>query len=71
MLVLAAGGQAQTETAAKPKDAGGEQVCRRGKETGSRLRARRVCHTRDEWEAIDAAHRQTLPNPHTMSRPTG
>ena len=71
VLMLAAGGQDGAEAAAKPKDAGSEQVCRRGKETGSRLRAKRVCHTRDEWRALDAAASRTLENSRTMSRPAG
>lgn len=71
VALLLAGGQAEAGGAAKSKDAGSEQVCRRGKETGSRLRAKRVCRTRDEWRELDAAAARTLENSRTMSRPTG
>lgn len=69
--LLLMGGQAGTDETAKAKDAGAEQVCRRGRETGSRLRAKRVCHTRDEWRELDAAASRTLENSRTMSRPAG
>lgn len=72
MSLLLAGGQAGAVDAPEArKPASEEQVCRRGKETGSRLRAKRVCHTRAEWDQLDAAASKTLENSRTMSRPSG
>ena len=70
-VLLLAAGQGAVETAAKPTDGAAKMICRRGKETGSRVRAKRTCHTREEWNEIDAAAQRGFENSRTISRPTG
>ena len=45
----------QAATQAKP--VAEKKVCRRYEETGSRVRATRVCHTASEWVEIDDQQR--------------
>ena len=76
-LLLAAGqivgepGQAVAATPATPTGEAAKLVCRRDRETGSRVRAKRTCRTREEWMEVDAAAQRGFENSRTMSRPTG
>lgn len=51
-LIAAAPEEAQPKPAPVDKDS--EIVCRSAPQTGSRLRAPKVCKTRAEWKAADA-----------------
>ena len=71
VALLAAAGQAPD--AAKPADDGDKVICKRFAETGSFVKKRRVCHTKDEWTKLndlgqDAAERWVEEN---RSRPSG
>ena len=72
VLLLAAGqGQAVEASAPKPAGEAGKTICRRDRETGSRVRAKRTCRTREEWNEVDAAAQRGFENSRTISRPTG
>ncbi|QSB44545.1 hypothetical protein IDJ81_14835 [Tsuneonella flava] len=45
---------------AKAKESANEVVCVRQQEIGSRLKARKVCKTRAEWEAEKREQRQAV-----------
>ena len=68
-LLLA--GTLQADEAPKAKEPAEQKICRRGKETGSRLRAPRTCRTRAEWAEIDAAAQRGFENARAVSRPGG
>ncbi|WP_310496997.1 hypothetical protein [Sandarakinorhabdus sp.] len=44
---------ADTPAAPTAAEKGKETVCRREKETGSLVKAKKTCHTRDQWAYID------------------
>lgn len=44
--------------AAAPVDRSQEIVCRRDRETGSLVKARKTCHTRAQWKYIDDTNQQ-------------
>lgn len=46
------------KAASKPPASPDKLICRRIEETGSLVRAVRVCHTRSEWNALTDAGRQ-------------
>lgn len=48
----------QAPPAVAPGDNGNEQVCKTVKVTGSRLGKEKICKTRRDWEASEAATRQ-------------
>lgn len=65
--------QAQdSKPATEKKDDPDRKICRReAAPTGSIMGGKRVCHTRAEWNAIDAANRaevERLQDLRTMSR---
>lgn len=39
-----------------------KKLCRYEKSTGSMMPGKRICHTRDEWTAIDAANQRGAEN---------
>lgn len=45
---------------ASSSEAGEELICETFKETGSRIKRKRICLTADEWEARKAADRETV-----------
>ena len=47
-----------------------ETICVREQEIGSRLRARRVCRTRAEWDLIREQNRQVVDRYQTGSKQT-
>jgi predicted transglutaminase-like cysteine proteinase len=57
--------------AAAPVDKSQEVVCRREKETGSLVKARKTCLTRRQWAYVQDANQQVARqlNDSTMSRP--
>jgi hypothetical protein len=55
-LLLAAGG----DVANQPDQAADPVVCRSESETGSRLKARKVCMTKSQWAAKRREERQTV-----------
>lgn len=56
------GGQAPAATAASEAD---KQICKKEKETGSRLAAKKVCRTKAEW---DEFYRQQRAETEQMQR---
>lgn len=44
--------------ATTPVDRSQEVVCRRDKETGSLVKAKKTCHTRAQWQYIDDTNQQ-------------
>jgi hypothetical protein len=58
----AAGGQAPAASAASEAD---KQICKKEKETGSRLAAKKVCRTKAEW---DEFYRQQRAETEQMQR---
>ena len=38
----------------KPKARGDDMICKASEETGTRLGAKRVCYTRDQWAQINS-----------------
>lgn len=66
-LLLA--GMPQADEVPKAKAPNEQKICRRGRETGSRLRAPRTCRTRAEWAEIEAAAQRGFENARATSRP--
>jgi hypothetical protein len=55
---LAAQQPAPAAVAVAAADPGDEIVCRKVKETGSLVKARRTCHTKAEWHDLDEQHQR-------------
>lgn len=57
--------------AAAPVDKGKEIVCKRDKETGSLVKVKRTCLTRQQWAYVQETNQQFARdlNNSTMSRP--
>lgn len=57
--------------AAAPVDKSKEVICKRDKETGSLVKARRTCLTREQWAYVQDTNQQFARdlNNSTMSRP--
>lgn len=53
-LIAAAAAPEEAQQKAAPVDKDTEIVCRHAPQTGSRLRAPKICKTRAEWKAADA-----------------
>ena len=64
----AAAAPAPQSSAAPAEGRGSEVVCRSNRATGSRIRSNRVCKTRDQWAADQAALRDSMND---MSRSAG
>jgi Spy/CpxP family protein refolding chaperone len=60
LLLLVAGQQAEPATAPPPPPAKEKQICRTEDTTGSRMGGRRVCRTKEQWDAISANARKTM-----------
>ncbi|WP_372919512.1 hypothetical protein [Sandarakinorhabdus sp.] len=62
---------AQTPAAAPPVDKSQEIVCKRDKETGSLVKVKRTCLTRQQWAYVQETNQQFARdlNNSTMSRP--
>jgi len=58
-LLAQATAPASTVPAAAPEKE--KKICRREQVTGS-IMQQRICHTREEWAAIDEANRQAAQN---------
>lgn len=58
-------------TAAAPVDKSKEIICKREKETGSLVKAKRTCLTRQQWAYVQDTNQQFARdlNNSTMSRP--
>lgn len=54
---IAASAAEPTSTAALP-DRQQETVCRKDRETGSLVRVKKTCHTRAQWQYIDAENQR-------------
>jgi len=67
----AAQAPAAAPAAAAPVDKSQEVVCKREKETGSLVKAKRTCLTRQQWAYVQDANQQVARqlNDSTMSRP--
>lgn len=70
-LAPAAAQTPATATAAAPVDKSKEIVCRRDKETGSLVKSKRTCLTRQQWAYVHNTNQQIARelNDATMSRP--
>jgi hypothetical protein len=53
-LIAATAAPEEAQPKAPPVDKDAEMVCRNAPQTGSRLRAPKICKTRAEWKASDA-----------------
>lgn len=62
---------AQTPAAAPPVDKSQEIVCKRDKKTGSLVKVKRTCLTRQQWAYVQETNQQFARdlNNSTMSRP--
>lgn len=74
LLIVAAAlapAAAQTPAAAPPVDKSQEIVCKRDKETGSLVKVKRTCLTRQQWAYVQETNQQFARdlNNSTMSRP--
>ncbi|MDY0957842.1 hypothetical protein SOM26_03995 [Sphingomonas sp. CFBP8993] len=67
LLLLLAGQQAEPATAPSPPPAKEKQICRNEETTGSRMGGRRVCRTKEQWDAISANARKTMDDAMTRS----
>lgn len=54
LALIAAAAPEEAQPKAAPVDKDAEIVCRHAPQTGSRLRAPKICKTRAEWKASDA-----------------
>lgn len=64
--VLAADGPAASAPAAAP--AAERQICRRVEETGSRLKAKRICMTQAQWDEQRRQDRQLIERSQSQTR---
>lgn len=72
LLCIAAPMQAAAPTAAKDNKDPNRVICEKQEVLGSRLSAKRVCHTAAEWDAIRQEARQNLDKAQTQrSNPSG
>lgn len=62
---------AQTADSATPAPKKEKKTCRRLDQTGSIIGSRPTCHTKSEWEAIDAANRRNVDQTMDTSRRIG
>lgn len=62
LLLLTLAGQQAEATPPPPPAKDKKVICRTEGTTGSRLGGRRVCHTREEWDAIAANARNDVEN---------
>jgi predicted transglutaminase-like cysteine proteinase len=65
--------QVAPPTAAGPADRSQEIVCKRERETGSLVKAKKTCLTRQQWQYVQDTNQQFARelNNATMSRPGG
>lgn len=59
-MLLAAGGPEAAQQAAEPAPTEPKVICRRIPELGSRVRAQRVCRTKEEWAAEREENRKLI-----------
>ncbi len=65
MLTLAAPALAQQSTpqpVQQPKPDQPKQICRIERDTASRTRTQRICHTQEEWNRLASDASQTIDN---------